>query len=109
MPEQIGILLLFLVVVLFNLIAGFLKRRRERDARDAKRTVAQAPARSGPAAPRTVIPAPPLDVAPRAPAEPMERHRRGIPRASDLRRAIVMMTILGPPRALDDERRERSR
>jgi len=32
MPEQIWLLLLFLLIVLFNLVAGLLKPRRKRDA-----------------------------------------------------------------------------
>jgi hypothetical protein len=101
MPEQIGILLLFLAVVLFNLVTGFLARRRER------RTEAEAKGRSpAPPAPRPSprsTPAPPrVDVPPPRPSAMHPRRRTSLKRTS-LRHAIVMMTVLGRPRAFADE------
>lgn len=102
MLEQIWIVLLFLVVLLFNLIAGVLTRRRQRDAA-AKEKKASPPAPRAPQiAPRMVVTPPRSDVS--LPAPP--RRRRAKLGRGELRRAIVVMTLLGPPRALVDEGRD---
>jgi hypothetical protein len=114
MPEQLGILLLFLVVLLFNLVGGFLTRRRERESartEDAPPAPPPRVARPSPPAlpPRVAPPSPPLvrslprvNVSP----PPTRRVRRVTWSAMDLRHAIVIMTVLGPPRGLIDEHRD---
>ena len=109
MPEQIWILLLFLVVALFNLITGFLTRRRERDAGEAKKSAQSAP-RAPRVVPARVVTTPPgVDMTPvrldRSPPAPQRRRRAKLGR-DELRRAIVVMTFLSPPRALIDEGRD---
>jgi hypothetical protein len=109
MPEQIWILLLFLVVVLFNLITGFLTRRRERDASETKKAAQPAP-RAPRVVPARVVTTPPgVDTTPvrldRSPPAPQRRRRAKLGR-DELRRAIVVMTLVSPPRALIDEGRE---
>lgn len=101
MPEQIWIVLLFLVVLLFNLITGVLTRRRQRDAAAKEKNPAP-PAPRAPQVPRRMIVTPPPDLSPPAPL----RRRRAKLGRRELRRAIVVMTLLGPPRALVDEGRE---
>jgi hypothetical protein len=109
MPEQIWILLLFLVVVLFNLITGFLNRRRERDASETKKAAQPAP-RAPRVVPARVVTTPPgVDTTPvrldRSPPAPQRRRRAKLGR-DELRRAIVVMTLVSPPRALIDEGRD---
>ena len=109
MPEQIWILLLFLVVALFNLITGFLNRRRERDAGEAKKSAQSAP-RAPRVVPARVVTTPPgVDMTPvrldRSRPAPQRRRRAKLGR-DELRRAIVVMTFLSPPRALIDEGRD---
>lgn len=108
MGEQIGILLLFLVVVLFNLIGAFVNRRRKQEAADKTEQIAP----RVPVPPRVVIapprveglpPAPMVARTPSAPLAPVRGRRRLDLRRGDLRRAIVLMTVLGPPRALEHE------
>ena len=112
MREQFGILLLFLVVVLFNLIAGFLNRRRKREAADEAEKVPQRAPVPRRVPPRVVITPLPVQVSPpapmvtRTPPAPVRRRRRLELRRGDLRRAIVLMTVLGPPRALEHEARD---
>jgi len=109
MPEQICILPLFLGVVLFNLITGFLTRRRERDASEAKKSEQPAP-RPPRMLPAPVVTTPPgvataparRDMSPPAP----QRRRRAKLGRDELRRAIVVMTFFSPPRALIDEGRD---
>jgi hypothetical protein len=109
MPEQIWILLLFLGVVLFNLITGFLTRRRERDATEAKKAAPPAP-RAPRVVPARVVTTPPgVAMTPArhdrsAPAP--QRLRRAKLGRDELRRAIVVMTFFSPPRALIDEGRD---
>jgi hypothetical protein len=102
-PEQIWILLLFLLVVLFNLITGFLNRRRERDATDEEKKGPQVAPPSRRAPPRVVATPPRIDVSPPPAPAVHPKPRRTTLRRGDLRRAIVLMTLLGPPRAFDDE------
>jgi hypothetical protein len=103
MPEQIWILLLFLLVVLVNLTIGFLNRRRERGAVDKEKSVHE-PAPRAPRARAGVATAPPrVDVSRPAPPPTHLRRRPVSLRGADLRRAIVVMTVLGPPRALEDQ------
>jgi hypothetical protein len=113
MPEQIGVFLLFLLFVVVNLIAGAVKRRRQREAKEEQRPRAPAPR---PLPPRVVI-RPPRVEAPPAPVivrtqpvrrAPVRRRQRWELRRGELRRAIVLMTVLGPPRALEHEAKEGS-
>ena len=109
MGEQIGILLLFLVVVLFNLIGAFVNRRRKQEAADKAEQIAP----RAPVPPRVVIAPPRVEGLPPAPTmvarttsarpAPVRRRRRLDLRRGDLRRSIVLMTVLGPPRALEHE------
>jgi hypothetical protein len=103
MPEQIWILLLFLAVILFNLMTGLLNRRRARDAADQEKKGPQAAPTSRRAPPRVVVTPPRIDVSPPPPPAVHPKPRRMTLRRGDLRRAIVLMTLLGPPRAFDDE------
>jgi hypothetical protein len=114
MPEQVGILLLFLVVVLFNLISMFLSRRKQQaEADEAARPPGPPPV--PPRLPPRVVVAPPRVAAPTpgpvpAPA-PVRRAavarlpRGGLGGPRELRRAIVLLTVLGPCRALEDDPR----
>ncbi len=110
MPEQVGILLVFLVVVLFNVIRAYLSHRRQREAarkaeRDAQRP--PAPARVPPRAARTPQRPEVSAPVPRRPPPALRRPRPRLDlRRGDLRRAVVLMTVLGPPRALEHESRE---
>jgi hypothetical protein len=108
MPEQIGIVLIFLVVILFNLITGLLNRRRERAAVEQEKKVPQPAPRPPRAAPARLAMAPPrIDVSPPAPPPTPTYLRRGHVKLTggDLRRAIVVMTLLGSPRALEHQER----
>lgn len=120
MPEQIGILILFLVVVLFNLISGFLSRRREASAPEPAETEAppRIPARLPPrvvvAAPRATPPsappaAEPIRVAPLRRASRPRPRRLDLGRPADLRRAVLLLTVLGPCRGLERESGDPSR
>jgi hypothetical protein len=103
MPEQIWILLLVLAVVLFNFVTGFLARRRERDAADeARKSADTTPSSRRPAARARVTP-PRIPDSPARPSGEQPKRDRLRWRRGDLRRAIVLMTLLGPPRALDDD------
>jgi len=119
MPEQIGVFLLFIAFVVFNLIAGAVNRRRQRAAAEKER---QLPPRAPvplPLPPRVVMrpssveeSAPPPPVVARRPATrgrvPVQGRRRLELRGGELRRAIVLMTVLGPPRALEHETKDGS-
>ncbi len=115
MPEQIGVFLLFLLFVVFNLIAGAVNRRRQRAAAEKEK---QPPPPRAPVPltlpPRVVVRPPSIEEAPppppvvvRRPATrgraPVLGKRRLELRRDELRRAIVLMTVLGPPRALEHE------
>ena len=120
MPEQIGVFLLFIAFVVFNLIAGAVNRRRQRGTAEKE---SQLPPPSAPVPltlpPRVVLrppsieeaaPPPPVVVR-RQPARgrvPVPGQRRLELRAAELRRAIVLMTVLGPPRALEHEAKDGS-
>ena len=117
MPEQIGVFLLFIAFVVFNLIAGAVNRRRQRAAAEKQK---QLPPPRAPVPltlpPRVVVRPPSIEEAPpppvvvRRPATrgrlPVQGRRRLELRRGDLRRAIVLMTVLGPPRALEHEQKE---
>jgi hypothetical protein len=107
MSEQLGIVLLFLVVVLFNLISGVLSRRRKRDAEAEKKDVPQPAPRPVPRPRRPVATSPLSQVSSPAPPRVARRGRRPPLGRTELRRAIALMTVLGPPQALADERRDR--
>lgn len=111
MPEQIGILLLFLVVILFNFVIGYLRHRREREAapKKAERDAGQPPVPTRVPARAAMTPAridepPPVRWTPPPPVRPPRRRLQL--RHGDLRRAVVLMTVLGPPRALEHEARD---
>ena len=118
MPEQIGVFLLFIAFVLLNLIAGAVNRRRQRAAAEKGK---QLPPPRAPVPftlpPRVVVrppsiegaPPPPPVVVRRPPTRgrgPVQGKRRLELRRDELRRAIVLMTVLGPPRALEHEAKE---
>src|SRR5688572_15819754 len=120
MPEQIGVFLLFIAFVVLNLIAGAVNRRRQRAAAEKGK---QLPPPRAPVPltlpPRVVVrpptieeAAPPPPVVVRRPATRgrVREHgsRRLELRRDDLRRAIVLMTVLGPPRALEHEAKDGS-
>jgi len=111
-PEQLLFFALFVVIALANLIARALKARLAR--RQAAETEQPRPVREIPRRlpPRVVITAPewrPPTTAPTAiTTPPVARPVRRRPRLRlggppDLRRAIVLMTVLGPCRALERE------
>ena len=107
-PEQILLLLVFVLVPLFNLLVRWLQRRaREQQrpvptepraaepmAREERRLPAPMPPRV-----RMIEPAPPRE-GPR-PAPPIIR-RGPLGGRAAVRRAVVAMTILGPCRALEE-------
>src|SRR5688500_1300426 len=118
MPEQIGVFLLFIAFVIFNLIAGAVNRRRQRAAAEKEK---QPPPPRAPVPltlpPRVIVrppaiaeAAPPPPVVIRRPPTrgrvPVQGKRRLELRRDELRRAIVLMTVLGPPRALEHEVKE---
>jgi hypothetical protein len=118
MPEQIGVFLLFIAFVIFNLIAGAVNRRRQRAAAE-KETQPPPPRAPVPLTlpPRVIVrppsiaeAAPPTPVVVRRPPTrgrvPVQGKRRLELRRDELRRAIVLMTVLGPPRALEHEAKE---
>jgi len=113
-PEQLLLLLLFVLVPLFNLLLRWLQRR----AREQQRPVPAEPRAAEPVAREERIPAPmPPRVRVIEPARtregpretpPAPRPRPVIGRAGPLggraavRRAVVAMTILGPCRGLEE-------
>jgi hypothetical protein len=107
--EQILLLALFLIVALASWLARWLKSRLE--ARPPAETTPPTGVAGRPrqGRPRDVmlIPTPPTlrDTRPRAPAASVPPRRRPprprFGRPSDLRRAIVLMAVLGPCRALE--------
>jgi len=113
--EQIGVFVVFLLVVLFNLIVQLLQRRRR--ARGGEAETAEAPPRLPPrlpqVPPRVVVAPPRLEEPPPAPIRvvpavrpaPVRRRRRFDLRPGDLRRAVVLMTVLGPCRAQEEDER----
>jgi hypothetical protein len=118
MPEQIGVFFLFLAFVVFNLIAGAINRRRQRAAAEQEKQ--PPPERPPVRAPVPLIlpprgvsrppsfeesaPPPAVVRTPAAPRRvPVRQRRRLELRRDELRRAIMLMTVLGPPRALEHE------
>jgi hypothetical protein len=116
-PEQLLLLLLFVLVPLFNLLVRWLQRRarEQRRPRLAEPPMAEPVVREGrPSAampPRARVIAPALPQATprketrrRPPAAPQPVRRRAAPlggRAA-VRRAIIAMNILGPCRGLEE-------
>jgi len=108
--EQLLLLALFLLVVLSGLLARWLKARMEAsppaETRPPDGVTVRRPQRplGEPAMPVRV---PPVAYAQPSPPLPVETQRRSPqPRLggpSDLRRAIVLMAVLGPCRALERE------
>ena len=109
-PEQLILLLVFILVPLFNLLVRWLQRR----AREQRRPEPVVREEQAPTAmpPRARLIKPALadetrhrEAAPRkAPPGPRPVHRRTAPlggRAA-VRRAVVAMTILGPCRGLEE-------
>lgn len=113
-PEQLLFVALFAVVALANLIARWLKARRERRPPAETEEIDQVRAMPRRLPPRVVITAPEARRPPTpAPTDtttpPVARPARRLPRLrlggpSDLRRAIVLMTVLGPCRGREGER-----
>lgn len=110
-PEQILLLLVFVLVSLLNLLVRWLQRRaRETQRRlpEPRAPAADAPEGRPPAhmPPRTRViePALPREGARRAPAAPppITRRPRPLGGRAAARRAIVAMTVLGPCRGLEE-------
>jgi hypothetical protein len=100
--------LLLAVFVLLPLIQRFLQAARERDARTPPERTERLPEPTPAARPPTIPvlrPRPHVAEAPVMLAPPQRRARRapaaGLSHRLDLRRAIVLMAILGPCRAHD--------
>jgi hypothetical protein len=107
--EQLLFIALFVLVPLFNFLAKVLRQRR--------RPAAPIPQAEEPGEPVTALPPPrvllpvpepprPSARPPRAPAVLVVERRRRAPyrlRPADVRRGLVLMTILGPCRALERE------
>jgi hypothetical protein len=101
--EQLLFIVLFVLIPLFNVLAKLLRKRRPAPPVPEERVTALPP-------PRVLHPVPapsplPARVTRAGPAEvqAVERRRR-VPyrlRSTDVRRGIVLMTILGPCRALE--------
>lgn len=112
--EQWLFFAIFIAVGLFNLLGRWLKRRMEEQARQnapAEPRVERFPEieiREMPAPRRMPAPPPPEPVAPAVPARrPAVREVARVPTRlggrTDLRRAIVLMSVLGPCRGLESE------
>jgi hypothetical protein len=112
-PEQILFLALFLLVVLVNLVARWLRGRGERRPRveaERPREIREGPRR---VPPRPAVPTPEISRAPApvaapapAPPAPVRRPPRfRLGGVADVRRGIMLMTVLGPCRALEPEDR----
>jgi hypothetical protein len=116
MPENLGVFLLFIVFVVFNLIAGAVNRRRQRAAQTAEAPPPRPPRPAPvPELIRVMLPQSYREEAASEPAivrtplvrrPPARRRPRLSLRPGELRRAIVLMTVLGPPRALEHEQKE---
>lgn len=126
-PEQLLVFLLIAAVWLAGAIAQWLKARREQQSRPRAETEPREPVRELeerlPPRVRTIpaevsrrpraalaVPAerPPSAVAAAAPVRPLPARRRArvsLGGAADLRRAVVLMTVLGPCRALERDAR----
>lgn len=112
-PEQLLFFALIVVVALANLIARWLKARMERrravetkEPEQVREVPRRLPPRVVVSAPEARRPPAPGPIA--APTPPLPRPVRRPPRfrldrPTDLRRAIVLMTVLGPCRALERE------
>jgi hypothetical protein len=108
-PEQLILLALFLIVGLVNFVIRWLRERQQtRPPESPERVeVPELIVRRTPLPPPevpTVAPPPPPPPPPRRPV-PRSRaamHVRLDSRA-DVRQAIVLMTVLGPPRALEQD------
>jgi hypothetical protein len=107
-PEQLILLALFLIVGLVNFVIRWL-RERQQARPPATPDQSAAPARP----PELIVRRAPVATSPEMPTvAPRLTPRRPVPRTraamhvsldnrADLRRAIVLMTVLGPPRALE--------
>jgi hypothetical protein len=121
-PEQLLVLALLALVWLASALVNWLKARARRGQPDeAAETAGPAEVRPPPSPPPRAVVTPPRAVAapPRAPApapparvprparavRPRGRFRVG--GAEDVRRGIVLMTVLGPCRALEHDDRAR--
>jgi hypothetical protein len=120
--EQLLIFAVFLLVGIFNFIVRLLRerQRRRRAPADAEAETSELPELSLPPGTRVRVPSPPAELPPQpvaaprpapppAPAVPVTERRllrMRLGSRTDLRRAIVLMTVLGPCRAHDlDQRR----
>jgi len=112
-PEQIFLLVLFVLVPLLNLLVRWLQRRaREQPRRRpaAPRAPEPAPREEWPPTampPRVRVIEPPLPregprKAPAAPPPPPARRRRPLGGRLAVRQAVIAMTILGPCRGLEE-------
>jgi len=113
-PEQILLLLVFVLVPLFNLLVRWLQRR----AREQQRPVPVEPRAAQPKAREEWLPVPmpprvrmiepaapregPRQVRPASPAQPVIRRAGPLGGRAAVRRAVVAMTILGPCRGLEE-------
>jgi hypothetical protein len=105
-PEQLVLLALFLIVGLVNFVIRWLRERQQTRPPELPERVE---------IPELIVrrtPLPPPEVPTVAPQRPPRRHpvpsshRRmqvRLDSRADLRRAIVLTTVLGPPRALEQD------
>jgi hypothetical protein len=110
-PEQLVLFVLVVLAWLGGALLRWLRGRAEPPAPPEERRRREPPGLRYPVEEAVVAPAP---LAPRAPAPalppraPGDRRRRVfVAGPGDLRRAIVLMTVLGPCRALEREHSER--
>jgi hypothetical protein len=113
-PEQILLLLLFVLVPLVNLLVRWTRRRaleQQRPASTGSRAAAPVAREALPSAPmpprarviETALPREGLRMAPPAhPPQPVIRRARALGGRAAVRKAVVAMTILGPCRGLED-------
>ena len=109
---QILVLLAFILVPLINLLLERMRRRfetqppREQPHQPAPRTIAKPPPEVI-ASPRARVPAAPARTAIPPRLRPPLRNRAFFSSRRDLRRAILLMAVLGPCRAVDAPESER--
>jgi hypothetical protein len=114
MPEQIGLLVLFALFALLQFVVRALRARRMRQARPARPDAMETPDAVPPPVPRAPSPAV-RDTRPRPAAlprvartaQPVDARRSAPSRQRarfgprQLREAIVLATVLAPPRSLE--------
>jgi len=109
MLEQILIVLLLFGFLLISVLVEWLKRRQRQVSREVKPAVPPAPVRAPMPVPPRAVGALQPRVEPRGAPLPMDASPRGrsprgrvyVGNRREVRRGIVLMTILGPCRALE--------